>query len=174
MKNSDAEPKHLQAIPASAELKTFFIDHLNRIYCAKSHLVQRLPEMTDQAYFSDLKLAITETLEDVEHQIIRMDEIYVLLDAQPSLEKCNGLTAMVEQAFSDIGEQRDNHEIRDLAILFYLQHIESVEVSSFLALQMIAAKFNNKQILQLLLENFDEAKEDRALLVHITKKYLGD
>jgi len=62
--------------------------------------------------------------------------------------------------------------LRDLSILFYMQNIESVEMASFQVLKMVAVKLKNKQLTQLLTENFDEAKEDRALLLLITKKYL--
>jgi len=165
-------PPRLPTNTLSAEkLKSFFISHLNRIYCAKSHLAERLPEMQMQAHFQDLKHAITETLEDVEKQIIRMAEIYVLFDTKYSFENCHGLVGMIEEAYSAIHGQPDD-EMRDLAILFYLQNIESIEMSSFEALQMLALKMQNKQIRQLLLENFDSAKEDRALLVLITKKHL--
>jgi len=64
------KPINLSGLPTKAlsedKLKNFFISHLNRIYCAKSHLVERLPEMKLQAHFNDLKHAIEETLEDVE------------------------------------------------------------------------------------------------------------
>ena len=46
------------------KLVAFFINHLNRIYCAKSHLQKNLPEMREHAHFADLINAITETLID--------------------------------------------------------------------------------------------------------------
>ena len=102
-----------------------------------------------------------------------MAEIYVLLDTDYSFENCDGLIGMIEEAYSAIHEQNNDYESRDLAILFYLQNIESIEMSSFQALQMLAPSLKNKHISQLLLENFNNAKEDRALLILITKKYLS-
>ena len=160
-------------ILSADKVNLFFTSHLNRIYCAKSHLVERLPEMALQVHFSDLKHAINETLNDVEKQIIRMAEIYVLLDMNYSFENCNGLIGMIEEAYDAIHKQPDDYEMRDLATLFYLQNIESIELSSFQALQLLAVGLKNKHISQLLLENFDSAKEDRALLLVITKRYLG-
>jgi hypothetical protein len=34
-----------------AELRRFFISHLNRIYCAKSQLVDKLPQLVHRSYF---------------------------------------------------------------------------------------------------------------------------
>ena len=154
------------------KLKSFFISYLNKIYCAKTHLQERLPEIQEQSHFSDLKHAIGETLEDVSRQITRMEEIYTLLDEEPSTGNCSGLIGMVEDAYDAIHEQSADPELRDLSILFYMQNIESVEMASFQILQIAAVKFKNRHIKQLLLENFDEAKADRALLLFITTKYI--
>jgi ferritin-like metal-binding protein YciE len=155
-----------------AKLLVFFAGFLDRIYCAKIHLVERLPELAFQSHFSDLRHAISETLEDVNLQIHRMDEIYRLLNRPHSAVRCDGLVAMVEDAYSAIHEHPDDPELRDLAILFYMQNIESVEAASFQVLQLAAVKMKNERIKQLLLENYDDAKADRALFLLITAKYL--
>jgi len=63
-------------------LRAFFIDHLNRIYSAKVHLVQRLPEIAGLANFTDLRDAILETTEAVRKQIVRMGEIFEVMESQ--------------------------------------------------------------------------------------------
>jgi len=45
-------------------------------------------------------------------------------------------------------------------------------MASFHALQMASMKFNNSDINELLKENFDDAKAERAMLRLITAKYL--
>jgi len=156
----------------SEKLKTFFVNHLNRIYYAKAHLVEWLPKLKDEVYFNDLQHAIEETVEDVEKQMARMEVIYELLDAQISKGSINGLTGLVDDAFEAIREQTGEAELRDMSIIFYLQNIESVEMASFQVLQMSAVKLKNKQIKQLLKENYDEAKADRTLLLLIAAKYI--
>ena len=154
------------------DLKLFFLEHLNHIYWAKAHLVERLPEIEEIAFFKDLKQAIIETKEDVERQMVRIDEIFTLLDSKSSAENCDGIIAMVEGAFSSIQLRADNSILRDLSILFYMQNIESIEISSFQILQIAAVKMKNIQITQLLKENYDEAKRDRTLLLLIASKYI--
>jgi len=155
------------------KLQAFFIHHLNLVYCAKSHLVERLPEVIEQAGFADLRFAIQETMDDVEKQIKRMEEVFALLDTAYSLEECSDMINYVEQAFKPIHKHGADEELRDMAILYYLQNMESLEMSSFQILLLVAARLKNKQILQLLKENFDEAKADRALLLTIVAKYLS-
>ncbi|HEY8782467.1 MAG TPA: DUF892 family protein [Mucilaginibacter sp.] len=157
---------------APEKLKKFFIRHLNRIYCAKLHLVHRLPEIADLAHFNDLQQAIAETIEEVKMQIARMRDIFKLFDAEISIESDKGLTGLIEDAFIAVKQQGSDPELRDMSILFYMQNIESVEMTSFQVLQIAAVKLKNKQISQLLKENFEAAKEDRALLLMVSAKYI--
>ncbi|MCQ6957070.1 DUF892 family protein [Mucilaginibacter aquariorum] len=163
-------PKQIQL--GSEKLKSFFINHLNRIYSAKAHLVSKLPLLNDEVYFKDLQFAIQETVEDVEKQMARMDVIYELLDAVKADGSINGLSGLIDDAFDAIAEQADEAELRDMSIIFYLQNIESMEMASFQVLQMAAVKLKNNQIKQLLQENYDEAKADRTLLLFIAAKYI--
>jgi ferritin-like metal-binding protein YciE len=155
------------------KLNQFFTSQLNRIYCAKSHVLRRLPEIGNHAHFTDLKYAITETVTDVERQIERMDQIFLLLETKPGFEHCQGVTGIIDDAFSAIHREADDPELRDLSILFYLQNIEGIEMASFKMLKMAAPKLDKKEIRQLLRENFDEAHEDLALLQHITSTYFN-
>jgi ferritin-like metal-binding protein YciE len=156
----------------SKKLKLFFVRHLDKIYAAKTHLVSRLPLIADEAHFSDLRLAIKETVDDVEKQIARMELIYTLLDAEINKGNSSGLFGLVDDAFKDIELHQSEHELRDLSIAFYMHNIESMEMASFQILQMAAVKLKNKQVKQLLKENYDEAKADRTLVLLIAAKYV--
>jgi len=154
------------------KLRTYFVNNLDKIYAAKTHLVKHLPTIADESHFSDLRFAILETLEDVEKQLARMDIIYAMLDAERSKGNCSGLAGLVDDAFQDIRLHSREPELRDLSIAFYMQNIESIEMASFQVLEMAAVKLKNKQIKQLIRENYDEAKADRTLLLLITAKYI--
>jgi ferritin-like metal-binding protein YciE len=154
------------------KLRSFFITHLNRIYCAKLHLVNRLPELGELAHFSDLQDAIAETTDEVQKQIDRMHEIYGLLDAPIAIESHKGLTGLIEDAFIAVKQQSADPVLRDMSILFYMQNIESVEMTSFQVLQIAAVKLKDEQVSQLLKENFDAAKADRSLFMIVNAKYV--
>jgi len=157
---------------SNAELTEYFISHLNRIYCAKNQLVDKLPELAGRAHFLDLQQAIAETVEVVQNQIGRMREIFILLDTWYNHESCIGLIGLLDEAFQSIGPQAGSAALRDLSILFYMHNIESVETASFKIMLLVADKLENPQIVQLLRECYDEAKEDRVLFKQITENYL--
>jgi len=154
------------------KLKTFFIEHLNSIYSAKSHLIDNLPSLGQTVDDKDLVMGIQETTENVKKQIARMEIVYALLDSPVPDRKTRGLKGLIDEAFLAIAKQGADTLLRDLSILFYLQNIENVEVASFQLLQMAAVKLENRQVGMLLKENFEEAKKNRTLLLLISAKYI--
>ena len=154
------------------DLLAFFVSHLNRIYCAKSQLVEKLPELSKQAHFLDLKQAIDETVDIVRGQIQRMRQMYILLDSIYHSESCNGLIGLLDEAFQYIGTNGNKPGLRDLSILFYMQNIESIEMASFYMLMVVTEKLGEPEVTQLLQECYDEAREDRILLKQIANYYI--
>lgn len=171
MSNDNNENSSDKINLGSDKLKTFFVEHLNRIYSAKMHLIEKLPLLESEAHFGDLKDAISETVISVEKQIARIQIIYALLDENLAPAKVLGLAGLVDDAFEAIQQQKES-ELRDLSILFYLQNIESVEIASFQILRMAAVKIKNNQVAQLIKENYDAAKADRTLFLLISTKYI--
>jgi ferritin-like metal-binding protein YciE len=172
MEESPKEPKSSAKIRlGSKEITTFFKTHLSRIYATKVHLVTRLPKIADEVQYTELHQAIQETVSEVEKQIARIELIFALLDAEISTESCSGITGLIDEAFAAIKHQRDP-ALCDLSIIYYMQNIESMEMASFQVLQMAAVKLKNKQIKQLLKENYQEAKADRTLMLLIAAKYV--
>ena len=171
MKNGEPLLEFRMKNTEAHKLKFFLIDHLNKIYCAKAHLVERLPEILDHASFIDLKQAIKETIVQMEHQVAEMDEVYTLLDISYSFESCNGLIISLDNAFMSIQNQSEDADIRDLFIISYLYLAESMEMASFQILHTLSGSTMNHEIRYLLQKNFEEAKAERMLLLLITKKY---
>ncbi|MBE9584255.1 DUF892 family protein [Mucilaginibacter sp. JRF] len=166
--------KSFQGFLEPEELKVFFTSHLSRVYCVKLHLLDKLPVLADNVYLQDLRLGIGETFDDVQMQIHRMDEIFSLLDTEFSMNHCEGMNSMFEDAFADVHLTAEKSTLCDLAILYYMSNIESMEMASFQLLRMTAIKLNNDHVSQLLTENFDEAKADRSLMLMITAKCLAN
>ncbi|WP_316831642.1 DUF892 family protein [Pedobacter aquatilis] len=156
----------------SDQLTSFFIRHLDRIYAAKLHLVEKLPALGEEAQFGELKNAIAETVSDVERQLTRIQLIYTLLDRSVERASIFGVSGLIEDAYDGIARQRGDQKLQDLSIIFYLQNIESMEMASFQMLLMAAAQIGHPHVNKLLKENYDEAKSDRTLLLLLTSKYI--
>ncbi|WPU95699.1 DUF892 family protein [Mucilaginibacter sabulilitoris] len=155
-------------------LQPLFFDNLNRIYCAKSHLLERLSEVVEFVAFADLKFAMLGTLDELENQLSRMDELYQLLGLEYSFSSCSGIISVFENAFSAIDLKHDNMVARDLSIFCYLLKVESIELASFQMLEVLSGQLKDDRIKQILEENFEESKADKALMLMIATKYVRD
>jgi len=154
------------------DLRHYFISHLNKIYCAKNHLVENLPAVLKLATFADLKGAIEDGLNDLRNQIARMREIYAIMKENYEPGTCTMFKGLIDDLFRGAEQESGSSELRDMSIIYYLQNVESLEMASFHALQMAAIKFKNEDINALLKDNFEEAKTERTMLRLITAKYL--
>lgn len=156
---------------STPEQQLFFIDLLNRNYCAKSHLQERLPEMRGCASFAELEQTITDTALQVNIQISRMDQIFTFLKVQYGFTNCKALIRSIEDAYDAINVAGHDPAMRDLSILAYLQNIEYIGLASFDMLNLAAPLTAQKKIRPLLRENFQEANVDLTVLKRITAKY---
>lgn len=154
------------------DLKEFFIHYLDKVYSAKTHLLNRLPEILYQVQFDDLEEAIHSTINIVESQRKRMEAIYEIMDAEIREGSISGLMGLIDDSFNEIIRHQNNHELRDMSILFYMTNIEATEMASFQVLQLLSVKIGNNEIKRLIKENFDNAQSDKTLLLLITAKYL--
>jgi ferritin-like metal-binding protein YciE len=174
MRKEDLEP---MALPLSKlepkQLRSFFITHLDEVYAAKQHVMRNLPQLASLAHFTDLRNSILEMKDEISKQIKRMETIYSLLKTSPGEGSYAGWVGLIDNAFAAVQENFDCAELRDLAIIFHMQNIESLETASFKVLQMAAVKLRSKDISRLLKENYDEANSDRLLLLLIMSKYIA-
>lgn len=172
LNEAEKDKRKPSAALSPAELEIFFVSHLNRIYCAKSQLADKLPLLINRSHFLDLRQAINETIEVVRMQIERFKQIYILLDTFYRPESCVGLIGMLDEAFQSVGNPGESPTLRDLSVLFYMQNIESIETASFKTMLRVADRLPHSGIAQLLQECYDEAQEDKLLFRQITENYL--
>jgi ferritin-like metal-binding protein YciE len=155
-----------------ADLKRYFLSHLNKIYCAKKHLAKNLPAIMNLATSADLKEAIIDTSDDIRTEIVRMDEIFEIIKEIYEPGTCQFFSGLIEDLFNGVKQEEGNPVLQDMGIIYYLQNVESLEMASFHAMQMAALKFKNDDINRLLKDNFDQAKAERTLLRLLTAKFL--
>jgi ferritin-like metal-binding protein YciE len=163
--------KNTPVIHHFEKLFSCFVDNLNIVYCVNAHLTERLSEIADQDEFLDLKAAIIATQEKAEAEIAFMDNIYSYLDQLPSLANCNGIITSIEDAYSIIHQSKDNIGIRDITILFYMQHITDLRASAIIILQIAAIQSDDKEVLRLITEHTEAIKSNPPLLSLLMAKY---
>lgn len=159
--------------PAKPEvMKQHFIHHLNRVYFGKKYLQKHLPALTQIASFKKLRFAIEEVLESVNNQVNRIEEIYKIIDARPDQESCVPIISVFKDAFETQNYGEDTYLLNDIDIILYLQLLEHINITSYRMLKILATSLDYKEVEQLILESFDESRDDDKLFVMIADEYL--
>lgn len=156
-----------------AAVKKMFIMQLSNIYCIKSYLVENLPAMSVTASFSDLKIAIMESVAEIKLQVLRMDEIFRIIGEVYHPHKCFGIRALTIQAYITSKAPGMTGLETDFTLLVHLRELESIEVLCYTILLGLAGKLPEKGLSGLLKQNLDMAKDSKELYELITREYLN-
>lgn len=154
-------------------VKTLFLEQLNRVYCIKSHLIERFSELNDHHGFSDIDQLIFRVCHRTEDQLVNFEIIYKLLQAVQSFAQCEDLIDYVENAFGQILKKQNDPLNRDFAILFYLHSLDGVEQGILALLDLFAAELKNPEVLSLLKKCKQETRADMALTETLIQKHLN-
>lgn len=154
-------------------IKRVFLLQLSNIFCIKSYLVENLPKMAKDASFNDLKLAILESISDIKIQILRMEQIYVIIGEKYSPHQCIGVKALTQEAFTAINKIGMSGLEKDLGMLIHLNTLESIEIICFNSLHTLAKSLPQDDLSTLLKQNLDMAKDSKELYELITKEYIN-
>lgn len=152
-------------------LKILFADQLNAILCAKKNLVSNIPALVKLASFIDLRYAFEENLESSQRQLRHLEYIFSQIKEDISEERCQGMKAIIEEAFDAINTTEEKSVTRDLAMIFYAKIIEHIEMISYRMLISVADSLDYTEIKSLLKENLEESKENDRLYMLIANEY---
>jgi ferritin-like metal-binding protein YciE len=155
-----------------AVLKQHFVHHLNRVYHGKTYLQKHLPQLINHSSFKKLQQGIQEVLDDVNKQVGRIQEIYRLIEAEPTRENCVPIIAVFKDAFEPQDYDTNSTLLNDVDIILYLQLLEHINITSYRMLKILAATLDYQQALQLLTESFDESADNDKLFVMIADEYV--
>ena len=156
-----------------ASLKKIFMLQLNSIFCVKEHLLQYLPTLIERASFRDLKNAILENVEDIKLQVLRMENMYVMLNETYSPNKCLAIKSITLEAYLATKYMQLSNLESDLTMLIHLRTIEGIEITCFQVLCDIAASLPGEELELMLQQNLDMAKDSSQLYELITQEYLN-
>src|SRR5690349_14507697 len=81
-------------------LQDLFLDEIKDIYWAEKHLVKALPKMKEAATTEELQEAIETHLEQTKEQVMRLEQVFELLEEKPQAKKCDAMEGLVSESES--------------------------------------------------------------------------
>lgn len=145
-------------------LHELFIEELEDMLSSEKQIVESLPKLIKLASLPDLKEALSHHLKETENQVIRIENIFSILEMSPSENLCEAMEGLLKEA-KELVEDRSKSPTLDAAIISAAQKVEHYEIASYGTLRSFAKHLDlDSEIIDLLQETLDEeAAADKKL-----------
>lgn len=145
------------------EFKQLFIDELKDIYSAEKQIQKALPRLLNEAKSSKLKETIKKHHDEADIQIDRLESIGSELKIDFKNASCEAMEGILKES-NKVIETIYPPDVKDAAIISFIQRIEHYEIAVYGALKAFAKHLKLKKIEELLSESLKEEKNaDKAL-----------
>ena len=148
-------------------LRELFMDELKDIYWAEKHLTKALPKMQKAATSDELANAFETHKEQTMEQIVRLEEVFEMLEEKPRAIKCEGMEGLVKEGDKVVEDTPKGTSVRDAGLIISGQKIEHYEIAAYGSLVQLAKTMGRTDVADLLQMTLDEEKETDQLLTEL-------
>lgn len=147
------------------KLDELFHDTLKDVYFAEKKILTALPKMAKSAQSKQLKAAFEKHRGETEHQVLRLEKVFKLIDETPAGKKCPSILGLIEEGEEIIKEYKGSPAL-DAGLLAAAQAVEHYEMSRYGTLRTWAIELRLPEAAKLLEATLAEEKAtDKALTV---------
>lgn len=140
---------------ASGTLHDAFVDELRDMYDAERQLSKALPKLAKAAASAELRQAFEMHLDETQHQIERLEQIFETLDEKARGKHCAGIAGILEEGKAIMDESFDETTM-DACLIAGAQRAEHYEMAAYGTLVAWARAMGHGEVADLLQENLDE------------------
>jgi ferritin-like metal-binding protein YciE len=144
-------------------MEDLFLHNLKDIYHAEKQLLKALPKMAKAASSEELRAAFEEHLQETEHQVERLEQVFQILDVAARGVKCAAMEGLVEEG-SEVIDASMDAAVKDAALIGAANKVEHYEIATYGTLCSYAKQLGYDEALELLMATLEEEKAaDRKL-----------
>lgn len=136
-------------------LKEVLVDELRDMYSAENQLVKALPKLAKGANDSTLAQLFTDHLEETKGQVVRLQNVFAILEEKPTGQHCGGMEGVIEEG-ADALEKGTEDASFDSGLVGAALRTEHYEIAGYQACISMAKTLNLTEIAGLLTENLNE------------------
>jgi ferritin-like metal-binding protein YciE len=141
----------------SGTLHDAFIDELRDAYDAEKQLTKALPKLAKASTSSTLRQAFEAHLEETQGQIMRLEEVFGMLDEKVQGKHCDGIAGIIEEGKSVMEEDFEDTTM-DACLIAAGQRAEHYEMAAYGTLVAWARAMGHEDVADLLEQTLDEEK----------------
>ncbi len=111
-------------------LQDLLLNELRDLYSAEKQLVKALPKMAKAATHAGLRAAFESHLAETEGHVIRIEEVFRLLQVAPSAKACKAMEGLIAEGEEAI-KLKASEPIRDACLIGAAQRVEHYEIAAY-------------------------------------------
>jgi ferritin-like metal-binding protein YciE len=154
-------------------LTNVLVEELRDMYSAENQLVKALPKLAKGAKNSQLKALFTAHLEETKEQVLRLKQVFEILEEKPTGEHCNGMEGVIEEG-ADALEKDEEGASFDSGIVGAALRTEHYEIAGYTAAIAMADTLGRKDVSALLTKNLNEEKQAAEKILAAAKPILQE
>lgn len=143
---------------AEKTLHDLFRDTLKDIYYAEKKILGALPKMSKAAQSDELKAAFDKHRSETEGQVLRLEEIFGVIDEKAVGKKCPAIDGILEEG-SELMDEYKGSEPLDAALIGAAQAVEHYEIARYGTLKCWADELGLEDASALLSETLEEEEQ---------------
>jgi ferritin-like metal-binding protein YciE len=154
-------------------LKNVLVDELRDMYSAENQLVKALPKLAKGAKNAQLKALFTAHLEETKGQVLRLKQVFEILEEKPTGEHCNGMEGVIEEG-ADALEKDEEGASFDSGIVGAALRTEHYEIAGYTAAIAMSGTLGLKDVSALLTQNLNEEQQAADKILAAAKPILQE
>jgi ferritin-like metal-binding protein YciE len=154
-------------------LKNVLVDELRDMYSAENQLVKALPKLAKGARNAQLKALFTAHLEETKGQVLRLKQVFEILEEKPTGEHCNGMEGVIEEG-ADALEKDEEGASFDSGIVGAALRTEHYEIAGYTAAIAMSGTLGLKDVSALLTQNLNEEQQAADKILAAAKPILQE
>ena len=154
-------------------LANVLVDELRDMYSAENQLIKALPKLAKGAKNTQLKALFTAHLEETKGQVLRLRQVFDILEERPTGEHCNGMEGVIKEG-ADALEKDEECASFDSGIVGAALRTEHYEIAGYTATIAMADTLGLKDVSALLTENLNEEMQAAKKIVAAAKPILQE
>jgi ferritin-like metal-binding protein YciE len=131
------------------------LDELRDMYSAENQLVVALPKLSKGANNGELKALFNAHLGETKGHVLRLKQIFELMEEKPTGEHCKGMEGLIEEGSNALEKDEEGASF-DSGLIGAALRTEHYEIAGYTASILMAKTLGLGEVASLLTENLNE------------------
>ncbi len=150
-------------------LRQLYVDELKDLYSAETQLVKALPKLAKASSNAELRQAFEEHLRQKSEQVSRLEQIFEMLEENPTGKKCLGMEGLVKEG-AETMQEKYGDVVMDAAIIGAAQRVEHYEIAGYGTVRAFAGLLGENEHVALIEQTLEEEKQADEKLTRLAEK----